>query len=287
MAGLLPNSAFNGATIARQQLLFAYPQYSQVTISNVPIGSQRYDALQLRVTRRFGSGFSAQFAYTWSKTLEKVGVLNAQDVNLADLSATPLEKRLIQFDIPSKFAAVVTYELPVGRGKRFGGHMPAVLRAVAGNWNVNFETVVQSGFIFDFPTAAPLEARSAKLTDAQRDAAAQKQGRSEFDVSVDKWFDTSLFPKQAQAPLTLRTFPTRFPDVRSRGLKSSEISVFKEFPIKERVRWQLRVDFQNAFNYPLFGRLLSNNVTDSRFGQLTADISNEKRIIVAVMKVVF
>ena len=63
--------------------------------------------------------------------------------------------------------------------------------------------------------------------------------------------------------------------------------MFKEFPIKERVRWQLRADFQNAFNYPLFGKLQSNNVTDSRFGQLTADITNEKRIIVAVMKIVF
>ena len=287
MAGLLPNSAFNGATVARQQLLYAYPQFSQVTVTNVPSGRQRYDALQFRATRRFGNGFSAQFAYTWSKTLEQVSVLNAQDTNLQNLTATPLEKRLIDFDIPSKFSAVVTYELPIGKGKRFGSHMPAALRAVAGNWNVNVETVVQSGFIFAFPTAAPLEARSAKLTDEQRDQAAQKQGRSQFDVSVDKWFDTSLFPKQAQAPLTLRTYPTKFPDVRSRGLKSSEISVFKEFPIKERVRWQIRADFQNAFNYPLFGKLLSSNVTDSRFGQLTADITNEKRIIVAVMKIVF
>jgi hypothetical protein len=75
--------------------------------------------------------------------------------------------------------------------------------------------------------------------------------------------------------------------VRSRGLKSSELSVYKEFPIRERVRWQIRADFQNAFNYPLFGRLLSNNVTDSRFGQLTASMSNEQKLIVAVMKIVF
>ena len=75
--------------------------------------------------------------------------------------------------------------------------------------------------------------------------------------------------------------------MRSRGLKSSEISVYKEFKFKERVRWQIRADFQNAFNYPLFGKLQSNNVTDSRFGQLQADISNEKRIVVAVMKIVF
>ena len=39
-----------------------------------------------------------------------------------------------------------------------------------------------------------------------------------------------------------------------------------------------RADFQNAFNFPLFGKLQSNLVTDSRFGQLTADITNEQRI---------
>ena len=287
MAGLLPNSAINGANVARQQLLFAYPQYSQVSISNVPIGKQRYDSFQFKATRRFVGGFSGQVAYTWSKTLERVSVLNAQDVDTANLLATPLEKRLVQFDIPSKFSAVVSYELPVGRGKRFGNGMNSVFNAIAGNWNLNVQTVAQSGFIFDFPNAAPNAAKSAKLTDGDRDAAAKQAGREQFDVSVDKWFDTSLFPKQAQAPFTLRTFPTRFPDVRSRGLKSSEISLYKEFKFKERVRWQIRADFQNAFNYPLFGRLQSNNVTDSRFGQLQADITNEKRIVVAVMKIVF
>ena len=287
LTGLLPNSAINGGTVARQQLLFAYPQYSQVSISNVPIGKQRYDALQVKATRRFASGFSGQVSYTRSKTLEQVSLLNAQDVNTANLLITGLEKRLIQYDIPNKLAAVVIYELPFGKGKRWGSGMNKVGNNFAGNWNVNVQTVAQSGFIFDFPTAANLDARSAKLTDGQRDEAARKASRSQFDVSVDKWYDASLFPRQAQAPFTLRNFPTRFPDVRSRGLKSSEISIYKEIPIRELFRVQFRADFQNAFNYPLFGKQQSNNVTDSRFGQLLADITNEKRIIVAVMKIVF
>ncbi len=287
MAGLLPNSSINGATVARQQLLFAYPQFSQVSISNVPIGKQRYDALQMKAARRFANGFSGQVSYTWSKTLEQTSLLNAQDVNTSSLLNTPLEKRLIQYDIPSKVAVVVTYELPFGNGKRWGNDLHPVVRTIAGNWNLSVQTVAQSGFIFDFPTAGNLEARSAKLTDGQRDEAARKLGRDQFDVSVDKWYDATLFPKQAQAPFTLRNFPTRFSDVRSRGLKSSEISVYKEVLVKELFRIQFRTDFQNAFNYPLFGKQQSNNVTDSRFGQLLADISNEKRIIVAVMKIVF
>ena len=89
MAGLLPGSAFNGATIVRSQLLNAYPHFSQVSISNIPIGSQSYHSLQMKATRRFASGLSAQVSYTWAKTLERVSLLNAQDVNVANLLNSP------------------------------------------------------------------------------------------------------------------------------------------------------------------------------------------------------
>src|SRR5690242_2302770 len=46
MAGLIANNAaLNGATIQRQILTYAYPQYSQLTLNNLPIGKMRYDAL--------------------------------------------------------------------------------------------------------------------------------------------------------------------------------------------------------------------------------------------------
>ena len=89
-------------------------------------------------------------------------------------------------------------------------------------------------------------AQSAKLSDSQRDSRAQKAGHSQFDPSVDPWFDTSIFPTQAQAPFTLRNFPTRFPDVRSKPLNNVEFSASKEIPIRERLRWQIRADFHNG-----------------------------------------
>src|SRR5713226_8360167 len=55
---------------------------------------------------------------------------------------------------------------------------------------------------------------------------------------------------QGPAPFTERNFPTRFPDVRSKILNVWEMSIYKEFPIRERVRWQVRADFHNAFNHP-------------------------------------
>ncbi len=119
---------------------------------------------------------------------------------------------------------------------------------------------------------------------------AQKAGRAEFDPSNDVYYNSSLFPTQAQAPFTQRSVPTIFPDVRTKILNVWDTSVYKEFPIKERVRWQVRADFHNTFNHPWFGNMASNNVTDPQFGKLATssiDDTSESRLIVLVMKIVF
>jgi hypothetical protein len=289
MRGLLPGSAFNGATVPRQQLLFAYPHFSNVSISNLPIGGQSYHSLQMKGTRRYSNGIATQFSYTWAKMLERVSQLNAQDTDLGNLLNTGLEQRLAEWDIPHTFSATVAYELPFGKNKRFFGNMNSFADAFFGGWNVNILHMRRSGTPVEFPNAAPIVARSAKLTASQRDELARAAGRDKFNPFFDKWFDTSVFPRTAQAAFTLRDFPTRFPDVRHDGLQSWEISVYKEFRIRERVRTQIRADFQNAFDYAHFGRLVTrpNNVQDTRFGQLDPAQGNQPRIVVLVAKIIF
>ncbi len=287
MAGLLPGSSLNGSTLARQLLLYAYPQYSGVSLGNVPIGSQRYDSLQLKATRRFRQGFGMQVSYTLAKGFEKYSLLNAQDANLGNLLDTQLEKRLLQWDVPQNLALVLNYELPFGKGKWIGGDANRWVNGFIGGWNLNWQWMRQSGFPFDFATNAPLRAGTVKLTDGQRDANAQKAGRPQFDPLYDKWFDVTAFPTTSPAPFTLRNWATRFPDVRAKHMDESEVSVYKEFGIREGLKFQLRGDFQNIFNVPHFNRLLTNTVTDSRFGQLYPEEQNQNRIIVLVAKLVF
>lgn len=287
MAGLIPNSGINGATVPRAQLLYAFPQYSQVVMTDVPIGQQDYHSLQTRLTRRFTNGFMFQTTYTFSKTLEQVSTLNNQDVNRSDLRKTGLEKRLSEYDIPHKLTFQGVLELPFGKGKRFGSGANSIVNGFIGGWNLSGQYAVQSGFILPFPNAAPLAARSTKLSDDQRNALASQAGRSRWDPSYDVWFDTTLFPRRALSAYELRTFPTRFPDVRAQGVKSAELSIYKQFVIRERVKWQVRADAYNAFNHPWFGQQQSVDVTNSQFGRLRADMNNETRIIALVMKVLF
>src|SRR5262249_9094316 len=72
-AGLLPNNAsMNGPTIPLQNLMYAYPQFSGVSGSEIPIGTTRYDGWQNTLTRRFQGGLTLVAAYTLSKNMERL-----------------------------------------------------------------------------------------------------------------------------------------------------------------------------------------------------------------------
>ena len=51
------------------------------------------------------------------------------------------------------------------------------------------------------------------------------------------------------APFTLRDFPTRFPDVRSLGMTNVDLTLAKEWSVRERVKLQFRGEFFNAINH--------------------------------------
>jgi len=60
------------------------------------------------LNRRFANGFTMTVSYTIAKTLEQVSLLNAQDVNLQNLTSSKLEKRLIQYDVPQQLSIIGT-----------------------------------------------------------------------------------------------------------------------------------------------------------------------------------
>lgn len=151
--------------------------------------------------------------------------------------------------------------------------MHPVLNGFLGNWTIGWNATMQSGFPIDFPNAAPVEARSAKLPADER--------------TLERWFDTSVFPKAAQASFTLRNFPTRFPDVRFLGVHNYDFSLQKEIPIRERVRIQVRADMINLMNRPYFTNIVSANVTNSGFGQINPSQNNEPRTIFIETRLTF
>lgn len=272
MEGLIPNNASkNRAEIARGDLLRPYPQYGSLRMSGVSIGRSSYHSLQTRLTRAYSNGLTFNVAYTISKTLEQLNFLNDQDFRFDDPDSSRLERRLAEFDVPQKFAALTTYELPFGKGKPLGSQLRGAAGALISGWRLNSQLTIQSGFPIEFPNAAPLEARSAKLPDAQ--------------VTLERAFDTSLFPR-TPPNMPLRDFPSRFPDVRLQPLQNLDLSLAKHTRLTERLGLEIRAEFLNATNHPWFSSLHSRgaDVTREQFGWYEQEEQNQNRQIALVAK---
>ncbi len=289
MAGQLPDApAKNGANITRSDLLLPYPQYTAVNAGSVPIGRQRYDAMQSSLVKRFSSGISLLVNYTVSKTLERVNLLNPQDFNPANPTASKLEKVLVDYDVPQHFGLLASYDLPFGRGRKWGTGWGRAVNGVFGGWNLAGNYNRRGGPPLDHPNAAPLAARSAKLSSSQRDELAKSFGQQRYDISYSPYFDVSLFPRTAALaqPLALRSYPTRFPDVRGFGLNNLDFTIAKAFAIGERAKLEFRSDWLNAFNTTYFRRLDANgnNVTRPQFGFIRQDPTLSPRIVAMVVR---
>ncbi|MCC6587684.1 MAG: TonB-dependent receptor [Bryobacterales bacterium] len=272
MAGLIPNNAsLNGTTIQRQLLMYAYPQYSGISISSVPVGRNQFHGFNLKINKRFTHGLSFIASYNVGKNLQETRILNAQDFGgLSGWDNTKLVKESNQnIDAPQKFVIAGIYELPFGKGRPIGGSMNKVLNGVVGGWQLNYNVTYQSGWVVDYPNAPQNAPGSAKLD----------------NPTMKQWFNTSLWktasgtPVATQEPFTLRTFPYLFSDIRRPGYQNWDASLSKLWPVKERMNLQFRFEMVNMMNHPIFNDMLSTDVTNPGFGQLNPRQSNLPRFI--------
>lgn len=73
--------------------------------------------------------------------------------------------------------------------------------------------------------------------------------------TVERWFNTDAgFERdsRSQPVWNLRTFPLRFTGLRADGYNNWDLSVFKNFRIREGLTFQLRGEAQDAFNHAMF-----------------------------------
>jgi len=272
MRGLIPNNAaLNGATITRQTLLFTFPQYTPLTINNLPIGKQRYDSFQLKASKRFSAGLTFLASFTGAKTLEQVSFLNIQDFNVATPGNSVLVKQSAdQIDIPRKFNLAAVWQLPIGRGKPVASNINKVADFFIGGWEMNVNMTYMTGSNIAYPNAAQVTPGSAALE----------------NPSIAKYFNTDLWINpatsrlvSAQEPFTLRNFPLRFSDVRIPGYQNWDASISKMFPIHERLKAQFRFEGVNAMNHPWFTGIASVDVTNGAFGRLNPVQGNLPRFL--------
>jgi hypothetical protein len=255
-----------GANIQRQQMLTPMPHFFTVGYSD-DIGFSWYHSLQMRLEKRFQQGMTYGFTYTWSKFMEAIERLNTFD--------TYPTKVISPQDRPHHFSFTGIYELPFGRGRMFLTNANNWVDGVFGGWSIQG--------IYQYQTGAPInwgnvlhmgDIKSIPLSSSER--------------SVERWINTDDFNKVPAQQLlwNRRTFPLRLNGVRQYGFNQWDMSVFKNFAITERIRFQLRAEAQNALNHAMFNP--PNAVpTNTLFGQVTATQFPEARRITIAGKLSF
>jgi hypothetical protein len=206
--------------------------------------------------------------YTLAKTLN-----NSDDDGGAggvDYYNRSLDKGRANYDIRHRFVNVMTYELPFGRGRRFmntGGPKNWVL----GGWDMAWTQTFQSGPPVTITYAgSPFRYIGGNrpnmiLPAEQAVVDGWEIGPDRYPFSAqNRYFNFGAFAYPA--PITLGNAGRNI--VQAPGLRWTQLSLSKEFPIGERVRFSVRWDVNNATKEPQFAgpNTAFNTTNPANFG---------------------
>jgi hypothetical protein len=253
-------------------------KYSQFT-SMLPLfltgGNNQYDALQLRVSKRFSQGLQLEGSYVWGKNFDNG--TNHQD------SFNPMHDYAVtSYDVHERFIVSYIYQLPFGRGRQFGSHFNTVENVLLGGWQFNGITTLQSGTPLNISASNNLSTFNVQTLYADNNGQNAKLGGS-VRSRLNKYFNTADFSQPL--PYHLGNGPAYYDYLRGPGLASTDLSFFKEFHPVERLNVQFRAEAFNAFNQVQFGNP-DTGVTDAAFGTITSQ-SNTPRQIQFGLKLLF
>lgn len=226
-------------------------------------GNSSYNAFNAKVEHRSNSMLFTM-VYTWARSIDSKsaaagigndvagwqGFLNNADVRR--------DRGLSEFDVDHRLVSSLVYELPVGRGKKFGGNLPKAVDVVIGGWQVNTIATFQGGFPMTI-TAADL----GGLNDTFNTNRANLVGTPRLTKTLNQWFDTSAFRQPAIGFLGTSGRSI----LRAPGINNWDTGLFKNFTITEKVSFQFRFESFNAFNHTQWG-VPVRNVADPNFGRI-------------------
>ena len=288
--GVITTGPLASPTIAVGQSLLPYPQFLGVESTNDTYGWSLYNALFVRVERRFSKGFSIVGSYTLSKELDDIIPSNTTFPGetfaygyLQNYYNLKGEKALAVFDTPQTLVLSSVYELPVGPGKPFLNQRGA-LGKILGGWEINGIAEFQSGHPLQISGGNSGDYFGA-ITFTQRPDWTGKSATLNTPVirRLNESFDTSQF--SYNAPFTFGNAPRVMPNLRGPGSNVFDFSIFKNTKLTERLQLQFRAEAFNLFNRVQFGDP-DTVINDTTFGVIASQ-QNLPRNIQLGMRLVF
>lgn len=244
-ASVMPGQLRGQRTVPLSTLLRPYPQYGDLTEGFLPGIENRYKAVQMRVQRRFASGYSVVWGYNYNRE-QTDDFFNAPDQYAGKFTRIPATLPRHRMTLGS------TIDLPFGKGQRFGASSNRVVNAVFGGWSTSHIFMWNSGSFLRF---------------GQLDVTGDP-GTATRDWS--RWFNTSVF-KQA-TPFTPRTNPWQYDGITGPRFWQLDSTLSKNFALTERFKLELRFEGYNLTNSVMPGNP-NLTVTSTQFGGITSQVN--------------
>ena len=221
-----------------------WPFYTAVNRQQA-MANLSYNALLMKVEKRFSKGLTFLSAYTWSHTIDNGDEVGNNDgVGVLQPWNRQLNRGNALTDVRHNLVFSGSYELPFGRGKTYLANAPRVVDAMLGGWQFGGIFSRVSGLPFTVGTAGGITNAGGADRPNRLGDGTLTSGRS-----IDRWFDTSAFAVQPNF-----TYGNSGRNIlQGPALKNIDFSLAKSFQVTEKWRLQFRAEAFNASNTPYFG----------------------------------
>jgi hypothetical protein len=244
-----------------------YPRYS--SFNGVFYDAQgSYHSLQFRASRRFSAGLTLDGNYTFSKNMDTASGVN--DSFQIPWQYFSIEKARSSLDRPNIFTLGWVYELPFGKGKPLFSDN-RVLAAVLGGFQVNGILNASNGLpitIRQTNSNTILSAQRPDVIDPSR-----LDGKLEtpfYAGATRRWLiapDAPNFPFRPSSNVGFGNLGRN--TSREPGFWNLNMSVFRRFPITERIKLELRFEAFNTLNHVNYLEPSSSDINNLSYGLIT------------------
>ena len=222
--------------------------------------SSEYNSLQVAFNRQFSKGLTLKGAYTWSHAIDYADDDGWQGMAFYG-NQFQRNRATAGFDRQQVFQLGWVYELPIGKGKPYMNS--GVISQVIGGWQFSGIEACYTGTPFTVTAAGTsLNAPDQAQTADQVLSSVQRIG----GIGPGALY----YNPNAFAPVTRVGFGTSGLNIlRNPGVWNTNVSVSRNFAIKERTKLQIQAEFYNLPNTSHFNGP-DGYVNDSTFMQVTS-----------------
>jgi hypothetical protein len=219
------------------------------------------------VTDHIDKSLTLIATYQRSKAIDNASEDQGWEVGdqFRDVYNLSLERSISAHDVPNSFATSFVYEVPVGKGRKFGSNLHPIVEAIVGGWQTSGIWTIVSGLPLIF--SAPVNEfnnTSWQFPNINPGASVAVSNRT-----IAEWFNTGAFSQPS--PYTYGNAPRYIGAIRYQGTDNLNLSVGKNFKLwSESSKLQVRAEMYNTLNRVQFGRA-DSNISDQAFGQVSSE----------------